>query len=114
MDRETEIAAAADDLYETMARRCAELADQILGRPKVGTDAWKAEHATKDTPEGQAKIVEWHLLKIQIYRRARVNPIGDVVNARQRGASWQAIADVCGISRQAAFDRWSKYLKQKP
>jgi hypothetical protein len=107
---ENEISKAADELRTVIALEVGKLADQILGRPEFGSPEWKSQHETRDTPEGKARTLEWHLTKIAILHEAgRVSPTGDVLGARKHGATWQAIADACGITKQAAFDRWAKY-----
>jgi hypothetical protein len=105
---EAEIAKAADELRTAISLHVGRLADQILGRPELGTPEWREEFEARDTPEGQPVRREWHLVKIQICREAKVDQTGDVINARRYGATWQAIGDACGTSRQAAFDRWAK------
>jgi hypothetical protein len=104
-----EISRAADELRTAIALKCGELADQILGRPELGSPEWFAEQETKNTPEGQARLRDWDLTKLKIYREAGMDPTGAAINARQHGATWQAIGEACGISRQAAFDHWSKH-----
>lgn len=113
MDRDTQIQRAAEDLAETISARCGALADDILDRPQIGTPEWLAEHAQRETPAGHARLAEWHLVKMQISRLAGASQTGDVLGARRHGASWQAIADACGITRQAAHDRWAKHTPRR-
>lgn len=47
-----------------------------------------------------------HALRIQSSADAVVRAV--VQHARERGATWQAIGDVLGVTRQAAFQRYGK------
>lgn len=86
------------------------IADRMLGRPGPADEGY-LEHLQaqgKMTPEQRAAAeLEWHLLKMRIARRLGLDQTGETINARRLGASWQVIADACGISRQAAHDRWA-------
>jgi hypothetical protein len=108
---EAEISKAADELRTAIALKCGELADQILGRPELGSPEWVAEQGAKDTPEGRARLAEWDLVKLRIYREAGTDPTGAAINARQHGASWADIGAACGTSRQAAHERWGHVTK---
>lgn len=105
-----DISSAADQLRDTIALKLGDLADQIMDRPESGSAEWIAEHQARKNNEGWAvrNTRDWHLTKIAIAVEARLDPTGDVLNAKQYGATWQAIADQCGITRQAAYDRWQK------
>jgi hypothetical protein len=105
------ISKAADELRTAIALKCGELADQILGRPELGSPEWVAEQGAKDTPEGRARLAEWDLVKLRIYREAGTDPTGAAINARQHGASWADIGAACGTSRQAAHERWGHVTK---
>jgi len=37
---------------------------------------------------------------------------GNVINARRHGATWDAIADACGISADTARDRWESLIER--
>ncbi|MGW4849123.1 hypothetical protein [Nocardia brasiliensis] len=95
--------------------KTAELADQLLDRPEFGTPEWERDWDRRDTPEGQQRQAQWHLTKIRIERAADVDPVGDVINARVFGASWDQIGAAYGISATDASDRWDRsttdYLK---
>lgn len=103
------IKAAADELKEAIALKLGELADRLLERPEFGTPEWVDWWGNKDTPAGNARRREWHLVKLQISREAGVDQTGNAINARHCGASWEEIGQACGITRQAAHDRWAKF-----
>jgi hypothetical protein len=105
----TDIRLAADDLREHMSLRLGELADKLLGRPEFGTPEWMEDRRTQYTPEGQERLKLWHLTKIRICAVADVEPVGDVINARKVGASWDEIGAACEMTAQAAADRWAVY-----
>lgn len=100
-----DITEAADDLRNAISLECAKLADQLLGRPEFASPEWLATHSQYELDTARR---EWHLVKIRILHSAGIAPTGDVLNARLYGATWQAIGDACGTTRQAAFDRWAK------
>lgn len=109
---QSQIEQAARELTETIVVKLAELADDLIGHPKFGTDEWIAEHKRRKSQGAEvamARLREWHLVKIRIARAAGVDPTGDAINARKHGASWAHIGEACGTTRQAAFDRWGKY-----
>lgn len=109
------VAVATDIAREASDYVIGTLANRILGRPEVSEDGYleraRAEQALPQAERDQLSAA-WHLVKLQICRELGLDPIGDVVNARRFGASWQAIADACGITRQAAHDRWAKLVQQ--
>lgn len=111
MSETLDISGAAHQLRETIALRCGDLADKLLDLPEAGTPEWVEQYQQRDTPEGQARLREWHLVKMRICREADVDQTGDALNAKKAGATWQDIADACGITRQAAYDRWAKHLR---
>lgn len=59
--------------------------------------------------ESVAQMQDWHLTKIGTSSQAHIDPTGDVLNARQLGVSWEAIAAQCGITPQEASERWGNY-----
>lgn len=111
MDTEREISSAAEELTSMIAVKLGDLADHIMGRPESGSAEWIAWYEANKNNEPWALNItrDWHLTKLAIARQAGTSPVGDVINAREYGATWQAIADVYGVSRQAAYDRWAKY-----
>jgi hypothetical protein len=109
LDLDHAVRAAASELQEAMALKCGDLADRILGRPELGTDAWVREHAERDTPAGQQRLCEWHLVKMRISTAAGLDPTGDVLNARKLGATWDVIGDACDMTGQAAQTCWAQY-----
>ncbi len=98
---------AAAELCDVIAANLARLANGICGRPVAGSPEWLAD---REVPAGlrASRLREWHLVKIAICVAADVGPVGDVINARLYGASWQQIGDALGVSRQAAHERWGK------
>lgn len=110
---ERAISSAAYDLRDTISLKLGDLADAILDRPAAGTPEWEREQRGRQQlePWALARIREWHLTKIAIAVEARLDPTGDVINARSWGATWQAIADRTGTTKQAAYDRWHDVIK---
>ncbi len=112
LTRQEALRAASEDTRQGIALIIGRFADRILGRPLVeeaDLDELRAEHEAKDTPAGRRKIAEWHLVKMQIERELGLDHTGNVLNARHYGASWSAIGEACGITKQAAYDRWAKF-----
>lgn len=108
------IMVASDVAREAAGFVIGTLATRILGRPEVTDDGYLEWHrAEQELPQAERAqhSAEWHLVKLQICRELGLDPIGDVLNARRFGASWQAIADACGITRQAAHDRWADLVR---
>ncbi|MEU7141709.1 hypothetical protein ABZ942_19820 [Nocardia sp. NPDC046473] len=105
---DAEIQAAASELRQTIALKTGELADRLLDRPEFGTADWKRDRDQRDTPEGRRRLAKWHLTKIRIDRAADIDPIGNVLNARGFGASWDQIGAAYGISTEDAAARWER------
>ncbi|PXX66928.1 hypothetical protein DFR70_103683 [Nocardia tenerifensis] len=105
---DAEIRAAASELRETIALKSGELADRLLARPEFGTEDWKRDRDQRDTPEGHRRLAHWHLTKLRIDRAADIDPVGNVLNARGFGASWQQIGAAYGISAEDAAARWER------
>lgn len=103
-----DISAAADELTSEIADKLGDLAAKLLGRPEAGTSEWVTEQHARKNHEQWAldNTRDWHLVKIAIMVAANIDPTGAAINAKVYGATWQDIADQCGISRQAAHDRW--------
>lgn len=111
MATEEQITAAADKLNETIALKLGDLAGELLELPKAGSNEWLEQQHFEENPKAKEQALrEWQLTKLAIYREAQISPSGIVINARKNGASWQQIADIYGITRQAAYDRWAKYV----
>jgi hypothetical protein len=108
--RKPTITTQANALREMIALKLGDLADELLGRPELGSPEWMAqtELIKNDEKARNAWHAEWHLLKLRIGKEAGVDLLGNVVNARKYRATWQEIGDACGITRQAAYDRWGK------
>jgi hypothetical protein len=104
------VAAAVEKLSEFVALRCGELADEVLGRPVFGSEEWLR---SRERPEEEQRetLREWHLVKVGIKVGAGIDPVGDVVNARRAGASWELVGQAAGMSRQAAHERWARRVE---
>ncbi|WP_280410090.1 hypothetical protein [Nocardia brasiliensis] len=89
-----------------IALKSGELADRLLDRPEFGTTDWKRDREQRGTPEGCRRLAHWHLTKIRIDHAADIEPIGNVLNARRFGASWDQIGAAYGISAEDAAARW--------
>lgn len=112
--REAAISKAVDEVTDVVADTVGRLADEVLGRPEFGTSEWREQReATRGKAERQARLREWHLVKIRIERGAKVSMTGDVLGARENGASWADIAEACGTSRQAAHERFAKFTNDQ-
>ncbi|WP_433193815.1 hypothetical protein ACQP1G_34220 [Nocardia sp. CA-107356] len=103
-----EIDAAARELRATIAIKSAELADRLLARPAYGTPEWERDWDQRNTPEGQRQEADWHLTKLRIDRAADVDPLGNALNARDFGATWEQIGGAYGITAADAADRWDR------
>lgn len=99
----------AAKLRDVIIAKLGDLADELLGRPAWGTDEWlEVMQALKqDEQAAEEWTREWHLTKITICREAKIEPTGDVLGAKSHGATWQAIADAYGVTRQRAHERWA-------
>lgn len=112
---EEAIAVATDVAREAAGHVVGTLATRILGRPEITDDTYvEWARAERELPQAERDqhSAEWHLVKLQICRGLGLDPIGDVLNARRFGASWQVIADACGITRQVAEDRWAELAQR--
>lgn len=111
--RDDAVRAAADIASEAVGLLVGQLANRVLDRPAFASPEWQreAELDKADPERGQARRREWHLTKLHICRAARLDPTGDAINARRAGASWVEIGAACGITRQAAHDRWARYIQ---
>lgn len=103
---------AAHELEDIIARTLGDLANRILGRPELGTDDWHADQRrAQDDPGYRAqRDIAWYLTKLRIARAAGTKQTGSALNARKAGATWTQIGEACGISKQAAYDRWASQL----
>lgn len=103
---EPEIEQAGRELFEAVARKLWDLADDLTGRPEFGTEEWLAEWAERHTPAGRAREAARYLVRIRIALAARVDIGGLVVNAIYQGATWTQIADAAGVDADTAQARW--------
>lgn len=104
---------AAVDLNGAIAEKLGDLADELLERPTPGTNAAVTYNEARKNGEPWAldSARDWHLTKIMIAVQAGIDPTGDAVNAKRYGATWQQVADTCGVTRQAAYDRWNAAIE---
>lgn len=89
------IDSAAGRLQDLIARTMDELTDELIERPAPGH-----------------RLREWALIKVRIARAANVGLTAAVLHARRHGATWAAIGEACGISRQGAYLRWAEYERR--
>lgn len=103
-----DVALAASDLNVTIRQRCDELALELLNKA-----ALKAGYSpVEELPVFGARRIVLELAKLQIRTHAKVGGLnGTVVAARGAGATWEQIGSACGMSRQGAYDRWGKVVK---
>lgn len=71
---------------------------------KRHADAFLAARVLTDTDDFAGAI--GHSLRIQVAAEDILRAV--VQQSRERGATWQAIGDALGVSRQAAFQRYGK------
>lgn len=103
----------AAELNTTIYTTCRELARRELGRPAFGTDDWAAEISAADTSERRREVKQEYLTRLRILRTARVDLQRTVLEARKHRLSWRDIGSACGMTRQAAYDRWGAAEKQQ-
>lgn len=103
----------AAELSTAIFTTCRELARRELGRPAFGTDEWAAEISAADTPERRGEVKEEFLTRLRILRAARADLQRTVLAARKHHLSWRDIGSACGMTRQAAYDRWGVAAKQQ-
>jgi hypothetical protein len=106
------IAELAAKLNQTVYVKSAELAREVLKRPRKGTEEWRSEHEARDTPEGRLRTTQEYLTRLRILKAAKVDLERTVLEARDKQITWEQIGEACGVSRQGAYDRWGKAAKQ--
>jgi hypothetical protein len=102
----------AERLKSAVYDKTAELAREVLKRPKTGTEEWRFESEARSTPEGRQKTTHEYLTRLRILKAANVDLERTVVEARAEQITWEQIGQTCGISRQGAYDRWGTAVKQ--
>ncbi|MFI1459082.1 hypothetical protein [Nocardia carnea] len=107
---ESDIAKAVAQLTLDIHRKCDELAGQLLNEA--------AEQDGIARPVGIEPLtgeiwIEFELTKLRIRHQANVDLELAAKSARSAGATWVQIGSACGVTRQAAYDRWGKRT-QKP
>ncbi|WP_063048301.1 hypothetical protein [Nocardia arthritidis] len=102
------VALAAAQLNQEIRRKCDELAGDLLN------EAAKLQGLPEPVgvePLGGTLRTALELAKLRIRDQANVDVDGTVKSARESGATWEQIGSACGITRQAAYDRWGKMMK---
>lgn len=107
------IEALAAELNTMIHVRCRELARKQLGRPLYGTDEWAAEISAPDSDRRRTTVKHEYMTRLRILKAARADLQRAVLDARKHGLSWRDVGRACGITRQAAYDRWGAAEKQQ-
>ncbi|GHH58350.1 hypothetical protein [Streptomyces candidus] len=92
--------APLDEAYLAHAQTCRDIASRVLGFLPVQHRASDPEHGRE--AERALAVLE---LAEQLVTEA-------VVIERERKASWSALGDAAGISKQSAHERWSAHIGQ--
>jgi len=103
----------AAELNTAIYTRCRELARRELGRPEYGTDEWAAEISAPDSPRRRSAVKYEYMTRLRILKAAGADLQRAVLDARRHGLSWRDVGSACGVTRQAAFDRWGVAEKQQ-
>ncbi|WP_406238447.1 hypothetical protein [Nocardia sp. NBC_01009] len=92
--------AAVSELSSALLTECEKLARKLLSEPNAaGTEFTDLDLA---------------LTKLRIMRRLNevsLDLTGLVAASRNAGATWEQIGSTCGITKQAAYDRWRVAVK---
>ncbi|MGF6888543.1 hypothetical protein ABIA39_007758 [Nocardia sp. GAS34] len=104
---EWEIARAAGQLSVILRREIDKLAIELIN--ESARRKGQPEPIGLKQPSRRVRVA-LELTKLRIRHTAHVELVEAVVAARQAGATWAAIGLACGVSRQAAHDRWGKLL----
>jgi hypothetical protein len=107
------IEALAAELNTMIHVRCRELARKQLGRPLYGTDEWAAEISAPNSDQRRTTVKHEYMTRLRILKAARADLQRAVLDARKHGLSWRDVGRACGITRQAAYDRWGAAEKQQ-
>ncbi|SUA76332.1 Uncharacterised protein [Nocardia otitidiscaviarum] len=102
----TLVAQAATDLSLAVNDKCDELARRLLGLPR-DRDGDRTEKS--DRSEDRLRL---ELTKLQILRLAHMDLGAAVAAARLVGATWEQVGIACGSSKQAAYERWHRVVKE--
>jgi hypothetical protein len=102
------IANAATVLGLAMIDKCDELAKKLLGQFTNDPDL---------SSDGAGSVERFHglhleLTKLRIRCAANMDLGGAVAAARFAGATWEQVGAACGTSKQAAYERWRKVVKE--
>lgn len=97
-----EIRAAVSELSRLIVSECERLAHKLL-------------HAREHTDHRtEPQRLELALVQLRIMRgvnEVKHDLTGVVAAARRAGATWEQIGTTCGITKQAAYDRWRGPVK---
>lgn len=100
---------AVGELTASIRQWCDELATELLNRAALREG--RPPPVGPELLDGQPRLL-WELTKLRIRHQAKVDPLRAVGTARAAGATWQQIGAACDMTRQGAYDRWGKVVKQ--
>jgi hypothetical protein len=106
------IARLASALNREIRSASLRLVREQLGRPQPGTEEWAAEVRSDDSPEKRNATKLELMTHLRVLKAAHANLDRAVVDARLAGVTWAEVGAGCGMSRQGAYDRWGKFVKQ--
>ncbi|GAM51372.1 hypothetical protein ACFOS0_24705 [Nocardia seriolae] len=104
------IARAAADLGLAMNDKCDELARRLLAQTR-NDEMPGSGSGQKDTEQSHDEL-HLELTKLRIRHVANMDLGGAVAAARLVGATWEQVGGACGASKQAAYERWHKVVKE--
>lgn len=104
------VAQAAVELGLAMNDKCDQLAKKLLGVVEIDPNAPTEE--VKMETERSYSVVELELTKLRVRHLARMDIGGAVAAARMAGATWEQVGTACGSSKQAAYERWHKIVRE--
>lgn len=76
-------------------------AEEAVGAPEFASDEWLS---WREDPVAQVAV---HLEAVRLAGQVRLDPRPWVANARAAGVTWQQLADVLGMTRQGAQQRFA-------
>jgi hypothetical protein len=102
---QADISNAVRGVINAAALEAGRFADSIVGTgPLPGTPDWDQEQGTSAPAD---RTLAWHLLSLRVQVAAGLGGIETVIVLRMQGATWAAIGEAVGMSRQSAHERWS-------
>lgn len=110
LDREAALELAVKEAQTEITQVISAYASRIMGHLRVGTpgvtlDDFKADLERQSSTSHRA---EWCLTRLRLCQRLGMDLAGDVLNARQFGASWEDIADAAEVTPAEARTRWDQ------